>query len=166
MAIDAPKTRSLTYSKMATAGDTPPIPVPQKGVRPGSTLCVDASASRAIASARRPSLQRRRAADSTLYKGAVVDAVKHFQHRHGLDSDGVLGKGTVTDLNVPLKDPRAAASTHAGTIPLDTAGLPRAANYRQHSGISAAYAAPPTGQLPDDESSRRQGDAYADAGVR
>ena len=43
------------------------------------------------------------APDSTLYKGAVVDAVKHFQHRHGLDSDGVLGKGTVADLNEPLK---------------------------------------------------------------
>ena len=42
-------------------------------------------------------------ANSTIYSGAVVDAVKHFQRRHGLDTDGVLGKGTVTELNVPLK---------------------------------------------------------------
>ena len=42
-------------------------------------------------------------ANSTVYEGAVVDAVKHFQRRHGLDIDGVLGKGTVTQLNVPLK---------------------------------------------------------------
>ena len=42
-------------------------------------------------------------ANSTTYSGAVVDAVKHFQHRHGLDTDGVLGKGTVSELNVPLK---------------------------------------------------------------
>ncbi|MGC2275682.1 MAG: L,D-transpeptidase family protein, partial [Candidatus Binatus sp.] len=42
-------------------------------------------------------------ANSTTYGGAVVDAVKHFQHRHGLDTDGVLGKGTVSELNVPLK---------------------------------------------------------------
>jgi murein L,D-transpeptidase YcbB/YkuD len=92
-----------TYSKMATAGDTPLIPVPQKGVRPGGTF------------AAMPQLVARLhqlgdlpsgvdvPADSTLYKGAVVDAVKHFQHRHGLDTDGVLGKGTVTELNTPLK---------------------------------------------------------------
>ena len=92
-----------TYSKMATAGDTPLIPVPQKGVRPGGTF------------AAMPQLVARlhqlgdlpsgvdMPADSTLYKGAVVDAVKHFQHRHGLDTDGVLGKGTVTELNTPLK---------------------------------------------------------------
>jgi L,D-transpeptidase YcbB len=93
----------VTYSKMATAGDTALIPVPQKGVRPGSSF------------AAMPQLVARLhqlgdlpsgadvPPDSTLYKGAVVDAVKHFQHRHGLDADGVLGKGTVTELNVPLK---------------------------------------------------------------
>ena len=92
-----------TYSKMASAGDPPLIPVPQKGVRPGSTF------------AAMPQLVARLhqlgdlpsgadvPADSTLYKGAVVDAVKHFQNRHGLDADGVLGKGTIAELNTPLK---------------------------------------------------------------
>jgi murein L,D-transpeptidase YcbB/YkuD len=32
----------------------------------------------------------------------VVDGVKHFQRRHGLQPDGVLGKETVAQLNVPL----------------------------------------------------------------
>ena len=93
----------LTYSKMATAGDTPPIPVPQKGVRPGSTF---AAMPQLVARLRKLGDLPPGAdvpADSTLYKGAVVDALKHFQHRHGLDSDGVLGKGTVTELNTPLK---------------------------------------------------------------
>jgi L,D-transpeptidase YcbB len=93
----------LTYSKMASALDAPLIPVPAKGVRPGSSYAAmpllvarlrqlgDLPSSAAVP------------ADSTTYSGNVVDAVKHFQHRHGLDTDGVLGKGTVSQLNLPLK---------------------------------------------------------------
>ena len=91
------------YSKMASAPDTPLIPVPQKGVRPGSPF---AAMPQLVARLRQLGDLPANAdvpADSTQYKGAVVDAVKNFQHRHGLDSDGVLGKGTVTELNVPLK---------------------------------------------------------------
>jgi murein L,D-transpeptidase YcbB/YkuD len=36
-----------------------------------------------------------------LYAGPLVEAVKHFQWRHGLDQDGVIGKGTLAALNVP-----------------------------------------------------------------
>ena len=92
-----------TYSKMATTGDTALIPVPQKGVRPGSDF---AAMPQLVARLRQLGDLPSSAdvpADSTMYKGAVVDAVKHFQHRHGLDTDGVLGKGTVTELNAPLK---------------------------------------------------------------
>ena len=37
-----------------------------------------------------------------LYAGPLVDAVKHFQLRHGLEPDGVIGDGTIRTLNVPL----------------------------------------------------------------
>jgi L,D-transpeptidase YcbB len=93
----------LTYSKMANTPDTPPIPIPQKGVRPGNSY---APMPQLIARLHQLGDLPSSAdvpPDSTLYKGAVVDAVKHFQQRHGLDTDGVLGKGTVTELNVPLK---------------------------------------------------------------
>ena len=43
-------------------------------------------------------------ADPQLYDGALVDAVKSFQRRHGLDNDGVLGPATLKQLNVPLSD--------------------------------------------------------------
>jgi L,D-transpeptidase YcbB len=49
-------------------------------------------------------------ADSTLpsdmhtYGGPLVDAVKRFQRRHGLDADGRLGATTIKQLNVPLQD--------------------------------------------------------------
>ena len=39
--------------------------------------------------------------DGTRYEGAIVDAVKHFQSRHGLDADGVVSKKTFAALNVP-----------------------------------------------------------------
>jgi murein L,D-transpeptidase YcbB/YkuD len=42
------------------------------------------------------------AAGTPLYAGPLVDAVKSFQNRHGLESDGVIGAGTIKTLNVPL----------------------------------------------------------------
>ncbi|WER48187.1 L,D-transpeptidase family protein [Cupriavidus sp. WKF15] len=35
------------------------------------------------------------------YAGAVVDGVKAFQARHGLEADGVIGAGTLAQLNTP-----------------------------------------------------------------
>jgi murein L,D-transpeptidase YcbB/YkuD len=37
----------------------------------------------------------------TVYTGPVVEAVKHFQARHGLTPDGLIGKNTFAALNVP-----------------------------------------------------------------
>src|SRR5688572_6589195 len=39
--------------------------------------------------------------EGTKYDGAIVDAVKHFQSRHGLDNDGIIAKGTFAALNRP-----------------------------------------------------------------
>lgn len=38
-----------------------------------------------------------------VYDGALVEAVKLFQERHGLEVDGVLGKATLAELNVPIE---------------------------------------------------------------
>jgi murein L,D-transpeptidase YcbB/YkuD len=40
--------------------------------------------------------------NSGVYTGPLVDAVKHFQVRHGLTPDGKLGKETMHQLNTPL----------------------------------------------------------------
>ncbi len=42
--------------------------------------------------------------DEKIYQGALVDAVKHFQQRHGLLPSGQLDSGTVAEMNVPLSD--------------------------------------------------------------
>ena len=36
------------------------------------------------------------------YQGALVDAVKHFQRRHGLEPNGILDAPTLRRLNTPL----------------------------------------------------------------
>jgi murein L,D-transpeptidase YcbB/YkuD len=44
------------------------------------------------------------APDSTVYDGALVDAVKHFQERFGMRPTGELDYKTVVEMNVPLSD--------------------------------------------------------------
>ena len=48
-------------------------------------------------------LDRATVADTTgRYTGTLVDAVRDFQRRHGLDDDGILGVATVHQLQTPL----------------------------------------------------------------
>ena len=41
-------------------------------------------------------------ADSQSYSGEIVDGVKRFQARHGLEAAGKLGSQTISELNVPM----------------------------------------------------------------
>lgn len=86
-----------TYRRIATATDEP-LPVVAK-IKVGD----DYAALPQLAAKLR--LYGDLAADvnvqGTKYEGAIVDAVKNFQSRHGLDSDGVIAKGTFAALNVP-----------------------------------------------------------------
>ncbi|MGK2856178.1 MAG: L,D-transpeptidase family protein [Thermoanaerobaculia bacterium] len=40
--------------------------------------------------------------ETTLYAGPIVEAVKRFQVRHGLEADGRIGGGTFLAINIPL----------------------------------------------------------------
>ena len=42
--------------------------------------------------------------DPMEYRGAIVEAVKRFQERHGLTQDGILGRATIATMNIPLSD--------------------------------------------------------------
>ena len=44
------------------------------------------------------------ASDSTEYDPPLASAVRNFQERMGLEGDGVLGPGTIAELNVPAAD--------------------------------------------------------------
>ena len=43
-------------------------------------------------------------AEAEIYDDALVEAVKRFQARQGLESDGVIGASTIVAMNVPLQE--------------------------------------------------------------
>ncbi len=91
-----------TYQLLAEQYDGVLLPVPARPVKPGRSyaglprlavflkLVGDLPAK--AAAPRGPGV----------YKGSLVRAVKHFQRRHGLPADGILGKATFAQLNIPL----------------------------------------------------------------
>ena len=89
-----------SYEVIRIAGGWPAIPEGQT-IKPG------------MQDARAPLLRQRlqitgdlpaaaTANSSFEYDATLEEAVKHFQLRHGLDADGVAGKGTLAAMNVPV----------------------------------------------------------------
>lgn len=80
-----------------------PLPNPKQSVRAGEKY---AALPALVEQLRRVGDLPRNAslpADSTAYQGAIVEAVRRFQERHGLASDGILGRATIAALNIPLR---------------------------------------------------------------
>ena len=90
------------YLQLAKAGDGPPLPAPDKGVRPGQTYPAMALLARRLHQLGDLPQTVDLPMGSTAYSGEIVQAVKKFQVRHGLDTDGILGKGTIARMNQPL----------------------------------------------------------------
>src|SRR5262245_11666863 len=95
---------ALALARTMAAEPLPPVPPLPKGVRkiaPGGTYeGVGAIAERLRRVGDLP-------ADAPIpadnrYDGPLVDAVRSYQDRHGLTTDGVLGAGTLAALAVPL----------------------------------------------------------------
>ena len=96
------ETALATYVKLAAQGDGAPLPLPGKSVHPGDTYTGVAPLISHLRQLGDLGPDAAAPADTTVYQGAAVDGVKHFQKRNGLQPDGVLGKETVGELNVPL----------------------------------------------------------------
>src|SRR3954451_16003997 len=92
------------YIELARSDDGEKLPAVTKPIEPGQPYPGTPRLARLLrligalpASANPPG-------DTQTYDGQLVDGVKHFQSRHGLDADGRLGPTTVKQLNVPLWD--------------------------------------------------------------
>jgi murein L,D-transpeptidase YcbB/YkuD len=96
------------YRALAAAGEAPlvsPLTGKQKKVEPGKpwagvTLLAERLRKLGDLPEGAPSPETAKGG-TPLYAGALVDAVKRFQGRHALESDGVIGPGTIAALNVP-----------------------------------------------------------------
>lgn len=92
------------YRALAAKGEPEPVPALPKGqtkIEPGKAWVGApelASRLRVLGDLTEPV-----PAEPT-YTRALADAVKRFQERHGLESDGVIGAATIKAVNVPLAD--------------------------------------------------------------
>lgn len=93
------KAALLNYQALAAKGGWPEFPV-------GKPIKPDTSDARVVTVARILTLMGdlavTQAEPSALYQGEIVTAVKHFQERHGLEADGVIGRTTQEALAVPV----------------------------------------------------------------
>jgi len=87
------------YRGLLAEGQPETFPATKLPVKPGDPY---SAAPRLYAFLRRLGDAPRTGIAPDDYSGALVSAVTHFQERHGLQPDGILGAATVRALNVPL----------------------------------------------------------------
>jgi murein L,D-transpeptidase YcbB/YkuD len=95
------RTALARYRSLA-ANALEPVPLSSKPVRPGDAYPGLATLVRLLIDVGDLPPETRCPEGSALYDGAIVEAVRRFQARHGLDADGILGARTFAALRVPL----------------------------------------------------------------
>jgi L,D-transpeptidase YcbB len=89
------------YLQLANEEVPDPLPAVTKPIEPGQNYqAVAKLATRLQFLGDLPATNVAR--DSQTYAGDIVDAVKRFQQRHGLEADGKLGPQTIEELNRPM----------------------------------------------------------------
>lgn len=92
------------YIELAHADHVEPLPNVTKPVEPGHSYAGVPRLARFLGLLGDLPPDATIPGDSQIYNGPVVDAVKRFQRRHGLDADGRLGAATIKQMNVPLQE--------------------------------------------------------------
>jgi L,D-transpeptidase YcbB len=90
------------YRKLAKEEVQDPLPQVQKPVEPGKSYEAVAKLAERLKFLGDLPATVTVTAGSQSYTGEVVDGVKRFQARHGLDAAGKLGPQTITELNQPM----------------------------------------------------------------
>jgi L,D-transpeptidase YcbB len=92
------------YIELAHADDGQKLPAVTKPIEPGQTYSGVPRLASFLRLVGDLPMESTLSSDTQTYTGPLVDAVKRFQSRHGLDADGRLGPSTIKQLNVPLRD--------------------------------------------------------------
>jgi L,D-transpeptidase YcbB len=90
------------YLELSRHTPGPPLVAPTRIVRPGEAYPDASTLAQLLRSLGDLSPEASVPQSENAYQGALVDAVKHFQRRHGLEPDGCLGPHTLKELNTPL----------------------------------------------------------------
>jgi len=88
-----------TYLNLARRDDGELLPAPSRGIRPGDPYAGLPRLARLLTFV--GDLPEGQSSEEK-YEGHLVDAVKRFQQRHGLEPNGLIDSATVRELNVPL----------------------------------------------------------------
>ncbi len=91
-----------TYIELAKKDDGEQLPLAKKTVVPGDAYPGVPRLTRLLRLVGDLPENANLPADQTIYQGALVEAVKSFQRRHGRDANGRIDAQTLADLNVPL----------------------------------------------------------------
>ena len=94
----------VRYTELAARDHAEQLPIPPKPIEPGQTYSGVPRLTRLLLLVGDLQPDAASSANSLVYEGALVEAVKRFQRRHGLTDDGRLGNGTLKQLNVPLSN--------------------------------------------------------------
>ncbi|MDD3591349.1 MAG: L,D-transpeptidase family protein [Sulfurovum sp.] len=94
------KEKLIEHLELLSAGEWEPIFF-SRAIRPGQS---DAALPQIRERLRQLGDDTGCAEESTRYGGCTLKAVKAFQARHGLESDGVIGAQTMQALNIPLQE--------------------------------------------------------------
>jgi murein L,D-transpeptidase YcbB/YkuD len=92
-----------TYLDLARKDDGEQLPRVKKTIRPGDPYPGIARLTRLLRLVGDLPPDANLPTDQTTYSGALVDAVKSFQGRHGRNPSGLIGAQTLADLDVPLR---------------------------------------------------------------
>ena len=92
------------YIELARTDDGEKLPAVTKPIEPGQSYSGVPRLTRLLRLVGDLPANANLPGDTETYDSQLVEAVKHFQRRHGLDADGRLGPSTIKQMNVPMQD--------------------------------------------------------------
>jgi L,D-transpeptidase YcbB len=105
-----------TYLNLAAKDDGTPLPAIRKAIAPGDSFPGVPRLTRLLTLVGDLPANANIPPDATVYQGALVDAVKNFQRRHGRNPNGRIDATTLADLNVPLSRTLALAPARISKV--------------------------------------------------